>query len=121
MNWIKEKLIKALIAPTVKKLVDLLRYKKTYLGLFQIVLGLLLIAVKVVPELHGVAPILLFIVNLLGDHGLDLADALLISGQGFTVVGLIDKIQRWFKGKKEEKEARSKMLQMNDDEPSYFV
>ena len=101
VKWIKEIVVGYLLKDFLVFVKDKLEGNKTYLGIVQIVLGILIVVAQAVPEIQPYTQYLLILVELAQEHGIDLGETLLISGQGFTLVGLIDKIRRLFWKKSE--------------------
>ena len=93
-TWI----MKLILGKWIKPLIKLLDGRKTLLGLIQLILGL---AIWVVPQ-AGFGDSSTMIINLariiaefLDSSGIDMG-SLLISGAGFTLVGVIHKIKKIF-------------------------
>jgi len=94
---IKETLLKWLVP---SKWVTWLNGKKRILGAIQLVLWVLVFAIpRVKPEWAFLAATGLKVQEFLQGLGLDVGSALLSSGTGFTVVGLLD----WIMGHKPSK------------------
>jgi len=91
-KWITKKAITVFGDHLLSPIVSFLRGKKTYLGLAQLVLAFAIMAGHAFPEASPISDYARILAELLSENGLDFAEVLSISGAGWTVIGVLDKI-----------------------------
>lgn len=104
MSWIKDKLEAFLLGRVVERIVKWLDGKKTAIGALNMVLWIAIYAIPAfTPDYNWITEAATKIRDALQAGGINLDNDLFNVGVSFTVVGLMDKFRKLYKGYKDDK------------------
>lgn len=98
MSFVQDWINKIVIGRVVKKLVEYLQGKKTAIGAVSFLLWIAIYAMPAfTPQYNFITVYATQLRDALQASGIVLDNSLFNAGVGFTLIGLIDKIRRYFK------------------------